>query len=172
MIVNQPIVGSMAPTPDTSSVLSPTTLKCSGALLSAQTAVARLIDNEAVAPLGQDSTIVDLLVRLDQASHNRLRAVELSGQLLLSPSHISRTIDRAEAAGFVKRGPDPDDRRASQVTLTIAGRKIVEQFAPRLEAAIDRVIGQILSDSEVDILVEFLNRIEAAARRPSTEDPS
>ncbi len=160
----------MAPSPDPSSVLAAATLKCSGALLSAQTALARLIDNEAVAPIGQDPTIVDLLVRLDQATHNRLRAIELSRQLLLSPSHISRTIDRAEEAELVERGPDPDDRRASQVTLTPAGRKVVEGFAPRFEAIIDRVIGQTLSDSEVDTLVDLLGRIEAAACQPCPED--
>ena len=89
---------------------------------SAQTALARLIETEAVEPTGHDPTTLDLLVRLDQAPGNRLRAIELSRQLLMSPSHISRTIDRAEAAGLVERGADPDDRRASQVVLTTRAR--------------------------------------------------
>lgn len=170
MIVNGPMLRCVAPTPDKPSALAATTLRCSGALLSAQTALARLIENEAVAPIGQDPTIVDLLVRLDQAPNHRLRAIELSRQLLLSPSHISRTLDRAEAAELVKRGPDPDDRRASQVTLTAAGYKVVERFAPRFEAIIDRVIAKTLSDSEADTLVELLGRIEAAACQPHPED--
>lgn len=153
-----------------SSVLAPATLRATGAMLSAQTAVGRLIENEAIEPIGQDPTVVDLLIRLDQAPQNRLRAIELSRQLLKSPSHISRTIDRAEAAGLVERGPDPDDRRASQVGLTIAGREVVEDFAPRLEAIVGRVIHQTLSADETDSLVELLGRIESAACEPCPDD--
>ena len=138
-------------------------------MLSAQIALGRLIENEAVAPTGEDPTTVDLLTRLDQAPESRLRAVELSRQLLLSPSHISRTIDKAEAGGLVVRGADPDDRRASQVTITTAGREVLGQFAPRLEAIIDRVIGQTLSKAEADTLIELLGRIQAAARDPFTD---
>ncbi|MEM7326845.1 MAG: MarR family winged helix-turn-helix transcriptional regulator [Actinomycetota bacterium] len=147
-------------------VLSADTLRVSGALLSAQTALGRLIDTDAVEPTGQDPTTVDLLVRLDQAPGHRLRAVELSRQLLMSPSHISRTIDRAEAAGLVERATDPDDRRASLVVLTAEGRRTLEDFAPRLEALIDRVIGETLTRAEADSLIELLGRIERASASP------
>lgn len=160
----------MARDPQPSATLDPATLRTSGAMLSAQTALSRLIDDEAVAPTGHDPTIVDLLTRLDQARDNRLRAVELSRQLLMSPSHISRTLDRAESAGLVKRGPDPDDRRASQVTITPKGRAVVKEFAPRLEAIIQRVIDETLSPAEADTLVELLGRVEAAACLPCPED--
>ncbi len=139
-------------------------------MLSAQTAVARLIDIEAVAPTGHDPTILDLLTRLDQAPDGRLRAVELSRQLLKSPSHISRTIDRAAAAGLVERSPDPEDRRASQVCLTPPGRDVVADFAPRLTAIVDRVIHQTLTADEVDLLVSLLGRVEDAACQPCPEE--
>ena len=158
---------SSSPNPN---VLDPATLRTSGALLSAQTALGRLIDIEAVAPTGHDPTIVDLLTRLDQAPENRLRAVELSRQLLMSPSHISRTIDRAEASELVERGPDPDDRRAAQVSMTSAGRAVVQDFAPRLENIIDRVVHDTLSQAEIETLVALLGRIEHAACQPCPED--
>ena len=154
----------------TDRVLSAASLRTSGAILAAHIALARLIDSEAVAPLGLDSTLVDLLVRLDQAPSHRLRAVQLSRQLLLSPSHISRMIDRAETSGLVERCPDPNDRRASQIVLTPAGRNVVYQFAPLLEAIIDRVIGQTLSAQEADTLVDLLGRIEATASEPGGRD--
>jgi DNA-binding MarR family transcriptional regulator len=163
----------MAQLPNPPTVLRAETLRVSGALLSAQTALARLIDTEAVEPTDQDPTTLDLLTRLDQAPGNRLRAIELSRQLLMSPSHISRTIDRAEASGLVERGVDPDDRRASQVILTNTGRGVLETFAPRLQTVIDRVIGQTLSDAEADLLVELLGRIQHAACEPCiAEEPA
>lgn len=145
------------------------TLRTSGALLAAQQALG-LLFSEGVRQIGQDPATVGLLVHLDQAPDNRRRAVEISRQLLLSPSHMSRTIDRAEAAGLVRRGVDPHDRRAALVTLTPAGRAVVERWAPTLEAIIDRVIRQTLSPHENDQLVEFLRRITAAASRPHPGD--
>lgn len=153
----------MAPEPTPASVFAPETLRESGALLATQTALGRLIDVEAVDPTGHDATILDLMVRLDQASGSRLRAVELSRQLHMSPSHISRTIDRAESAGLVRRERDPDDRRASLVVLTADGREALGEFAPRLQSIIDRVIGDTLTEREADTLVELLERIERAA---------
>lgn len=156
--------------PEETSVLSPESLRASGALLSAQTALAAMIHTVAVEPTGHDPTTLDLLVRLDQASDNRLRAIELSRQLLLSPSHISRTIDRAEASGLVERCADPHDRRASQVQLTQAGRELLRQFAPRLHTVIDHTIGQTLSDRETDVLVDLLDRIQQAACEPCPDE--
>ena len=132
-------------------------------MLSAQIALGRLIDRSAVAPTGYDPTLIDLLVRLDQAPGNRLRGVDLSRQLLLSPSHVSRMIDRAEAADLVRRSADPDDRRASRVTLTQRGRAVLADFAPRLEAVIEQVIHRNLLPAEAETLVELLGRIERAA---------
>lgn len=149
--------------PAESRILSPETLRPSGAMLSAQIALGRLIEKSAVAPTGYDPTLIDLLVRLDQASGNRLRGVELSRQLLLSPSHVSRMIDRAEAAGLVRRNPDPNDRRAAQVTLTHRGRAVLADFAPRLEAVIEKVIHSNLLPAEARVLVELLGRIQRAA---------
>jgi DNA-binding MarR family transcriptional regulator len=160
----------MARTPQTTSVLDPSLIRASAALLAAETALGRLIQTEAVAPTGYDPTVVDLLTRLDQAPGNRLRAVELSRQLLMSPSHISRTLDRAEDAGLVERGPDPDDRRASQVTLTAAGRVVVQDFAPRLVAIINRVVHENLSRAEIETLVDLLGRIETAACEPRPQE--
>jgi DNA-binding MarR family transcriptional regulator len=162
----------MASSTSHSSILSPTTLRTSGALLSAQTSLTRAIACDAVDPTGHDTTTIDLLVRLDQTRDNRLRAIELSRQLLLSPSHISRMIDRTEAAGLVEREADPQDRRATQIVLTDQGRQILAEFAPHLEAVIDRTIHRTLSPTEADTLVDLLGRIEQAANTSTaTEGP-
>lgn len=149
-------------TPETH-VLSPETLQTSGALLTAHTALSRSIQCDVVDPAGHDATVIDLLVRLDQAAGGRLRAVDLSRELLMSPSHISRVIDRAEHAGLVSRLADPTDRRASQVELTHEGREVLIDLAPRFEAVIDRVIDQTLTQDEAATLRNFLGRITRAA---------
>ena len=140
-------------------------LRASGALLAAQISLAGAIDREAVADTGLDSTTLDLLVRLELAPERRLRAVELCRQLQLSPSHVSRMLDRAEDAQLVQRQADPEDRRAKTVVLTMKGRDAVDGFAPRLHAVLDRVIHQILEPAEIKTLITYLERIEAATNQ-------
>jgi len=144
--------------------LDPERLRPSGALLAAQIALGSAIEHRAVSPTGQDPTTMDLLVRLELAAGQRLRAVDLCAQLMKSPSHVSRLLDRAEVSGLVTRQPDPDDRRANQVIITEAGKKLVATFAPDLMAVLNRVIYDSLSRSEIESLVESLARVEAAAR--------
>lgn len=150
--------------------LDPERLRPSETLLAAQMAMSAAIERCAVAATPHDPTTLDLLVRLDLAPDRRLRAVELCRQLSLSPSHVSRMLDRAEATGLVERGPDPDDRRASLVTITDAGDAAVRDFAPRLDAVVERVIHQALTEDEIADLVAYLDRIEAAARTCQTDD--
>lgn len=139
-------------------------LRPSGALLGAQLALGSAIERCAMDGLDHDPTTVDLLLRLYLEPENRLRAVDLCQQLVKSPSHISRILDRAEQAGLVSRSPDPGDRRASLVTLTDDGRAVVERFGPRLTAVLDHTIHRTLDPEEIDTLVELLERIEVAAR--------
>ena len=51
---------------------------------------------------------------------------------------MSRFVDRVEAAGCVRREPDPDDRRATQVTLTDDGVELLRKMWPVYAAGIER----------------------------------
>ncbi len=143
--------------------LDPHVLRPSGALLATQIALGAAIERHAVVASEHDATTLDLLTRLGFAGGDGLRAAELCHQLKLSPSHVSRMIDRAEAAGLVERRPDPADRRAKVVVLTDDGCREVDRFAPRLHAVLDQTIHRVLTGEEIDRLVEYLERIEAAA---------
>jgi DNA-binding MarR family transcriptional regulator len=48
-------------------------------------------------------------------------------QLMLSSGAMTNRIDRLEAAGLVRRLPDPNDRRGVIVALTAAGRRLVDR---------------------------------------------
>ena len=49
---------------------------------------------------------------------------ELVDQLCVQPATITKSLDRLEAAGFVQRRADADDRRVSRIYLTPAGRAL------------------------------------------------
>ena len=178
MIVNTTIVHDMELERETRSAngahLDAELLRPSAAMLGAQIALGAAIERGAVDGSGQDSTTVDLLLRLHLAPGQELRGVDLCEQLLLSPSHISRRLDRAERDGLVQRRPDPDDRRASRVRMTATGEAVIARFVPRLVGVLEQTIYRELDSYEVATLVELLDRVETAARTcpaaPGTEE--
>ena len=50
--------------------------------------------------------------------------------MVLSPTAMSRFVDRVEKAGYVRREPDPADRRALQVMLTDEGVELLRRMWP------------------------------------------
>ncbi len=143
-------------------MLDPAILRPSGAILGTQLGLAAEIESEAVPVTGLDPTILDLLVRLDLSPDRQARATHLCSELNLSAAHMSRTIDRAESDGLIERRTDPTDRRARIVTLTPAGDDVLGRFAPALHGVLRRVVHDVLTPQEIDVLVGLLERIRSA----------
>jgi DNA-binding MarR family transcriptional regulator len=55
-----------------------------------------------------------------------LRPSDLTGTLMLTSSGTTKRLDKLEEAGLIARGPDPDDRRAILITLTQAGKDLID----------------------------------------------
>jgi DNA-binding MarR family transcriptional regulator len=75
----------------------------------------------------------------------RLKPGELVGALVLSSGAVTNRIDRVEAAGLVKRLPDPDDRRGTLVALTVKGRTVVNEAVRAHLANEERLLGALSS---------------------------
>src|SRR3954470_8272156 len=69
----------------------------------------------------------DLLWTLYRAPGRRLRVNELAREVVLSPTAMSRFVDRAEAAGYVRREPDPDERRGLSDVARGAGAALLRR---------------------------------------------
>jgi DNA-binding MarR family transcriptional regulator len=134
-------------------------LRISGSILRAQSALEGLIADHAVARSSHDATTLDLLVRLQLSPQHQLRGVELCRQLDLSKSHVSRVVDRAESEGLVQRQADPDDRRAQQIVLTETGEEALLGFAPHLVEVLNQTLNSSLTEDEGDTLIGLLARV-------------
>lgn len=73
-----------------------------------------------------DRAAVALLRRL--ADSESLRPGELAARLAVEASHVTRQAQQLEKSGYVKRVPDPDDRRAQRIELTAEGRGAVARI--------------------------------------------
>jgi DNA-binding MarR family transcriptional regulator len=68
-------------------------------------------------------------------------------------------IDRVEAAGWVERRPDPDDRRVNRLYLTEAGRGLLAKAFPCQAADICRAFGR-LTEAELRQMHQWLEELD------------
>ena len=71
-------------------------------------------------------------------------------------------LDRLEARGLLRRTPDPDDRRNRVVTLTAAGRSLLEDCRAAIRALEDDLLAGLAPADRV-ALFTILERLAAPA---------
>jgi DNA-binding MarR family transcriptional regulator len=93
----------------------------------------------------------DVLAGLRDAPDGRLRQVELAERVLLSTSGLSRLLDRIVAGGLVERLSCPSDRRAYFISLTDAGREMLDRMWPVYARGIAEDFLPALGDNPCEI---------------------
>lgn len=92
-----------------------------------------------------------------------LRIGDLAGRLRISVGGASKLADRVVASGLLRRDPDPDDRRASRVALTLEGRRILAAASKSYEDEVDRILGSALEEADRRHMHALVVRLLAAA---------
>ena len=133
------------------------------AFLNAHAHVTRRISRDLVEAGLPDLSWYDVLWTLYRAPGRHLRVNELARGVVLSPTAMSRFVDRVEAAGYVTRDSDPDDRRALRVTLTEPGVELLRRMWPVYERGIEQHFVAQLGGAS-GRLRATLERIAASAR--------
>jgi DNA-binding MarR family transcriptional regulator len=105
-----------------------------------------------------DISAAQLIVLASVANKEADSAATLCKSISYDPGAMTRMIDRLEHKGLIRRSPNPDDRRATNLEITTAGRALY----PQLLAAKENVQAQLLrgfSEDEVRLLESLLNRM-------------
>jgi DNA-binding MarR family transcriptional regulator len=90
---------------------------------------------------------------------------ELARRLLVTKGNVCGLIDRMEAAGWVERRPDPEDRRANRIYLTDPGRSRLAGAVPDHRALVRETLGR-LDRAEMQALHDLLGRLEGDGPGP------
>jgi DNA-binding MarR family transcriptional regulator len=115
--------------------------------------------------LDMTSAQLQILGRIMKAEG--INQAQLAGLLDMEPITVSRHVDRMEAAGFLERRPDPDDRRMRNLYLTERGR---EQLPGMREIALKifEEAQEGLTEKERATLLKCLERLVLnLSRRPA-----
>jgi DNA-binding MarR family transcriptional regulator len=92
----------------------------------------------------------------------------LAEGLGVQPSTAMRMIDRLAAAGMVVRGTTPEDRRTTVISLTKAGRRVVDEATERRRAEIAEIVAA-MPEGQRDHLVAALRAFAEAGGEPPAE---
>lgn len=139
--------------------LSPTELAAWRGLLRLHSALIHQLDAELVAAHDLPLHSYEVLVCLADAPDRRLRMSELSRSVLLSPSGVSRLVDRLEAEGFVCRQRCDLDARGFWAELTDHGlAKLAAARATHL-AGVRRLFVSRLDQTELVQLARLWQRL-------------
>ena len=108
----------------------------------------------------------DVLMQLD-LNGGKLGLSELGATIMLSPSGLSKLIDRMEAAQLLRREPDPDDARSTYAVITPRGRKLVREARKSHHSWLERTFGDVLSDRDLADLIRIMRRLDSHHRTAS-----
>jgi DNA-binding MarR family transcriptional regulator len=101
-----------------------------------------------------------------------MRLRELTQQVLLVQSSVSRLVERMEARGLVTRSVPADDARGTLVTITAEGRRVQHEVGALHVQAIGRFVGEALDDEQQRELRGLLDALRSAQSRiPPLERP-
>jgi DNA-binding MarR family transcriptional regulator len=121
--------------------------------------VARLNRRLATAPGGLSHGLLMSLATV--AKRGPLRLAELAALEQVSAPSATRTVAELENRGLLKRGIDPDDRRAIRLEATPAGlHAILRARAARAEVVAEMLSG--LDASDIDAIAAALPALERA----------
>ena len=105
----------------------------------------------------------EVLIRLARTPEQRLRMTDLAAQTTLTPSGLTRAVDRMEDAGLVARQACPTDRRSTYAVLTKAGEERLMQALPVHVAHLEEVFDGLYTKRELATLSDLLRRLRDAA---------
>lgn len=117
---------------------------------------------ESVAEVEAAVTLPQLRVLVLASTGAPLSVAGVAGSLGVHPSNATRTVDKLVTSGYLDRQEDPSDRRLVRLTLTGAGRALVEAVNEHRRDAISRVL-EVMHPPARDELAASLEAFAAAA---------
>jgi len=120
----------------------------------------------------EETTIAQYRALVVLASRGPQRLVDLAGALAVTPSTAGRMCDRLVRKGLIRRHRARADRRAVQVSITAAGRDVVDQATARRRALIAAILARLPAGRQAAVAEALRAFAEAAGEIPDSRWPA
>jgi MarR family transcriptional regulator, 2-MHQ and catechol-resistance regulon repressor len=130
-----------------------------GLLFESAAGLRRVFQQRMEAEMSLSNQAFDVLIRLARTEGSELRMSELAGQTSLTPSGLTRSIDRLQEQGLVVRRVCPEDRRGAFAVLTPSGRALMDRAIPDHIAHVDEVLSDLFTADEEQTLAALLRKL-------------
>jgi len=138
------------------------------ALLEASRAMVALAVRS-LAGLDADVTLPQFRTLVVLAAHGPQRAVDVAAELGVNPSTGTRMCDRLVRKGLVRRARISGDRRVVRLTLTPAGRDLVNEVTRRRREELARIVAAIPPGGHATLVLTLRAFTVAAGELPDDE---
>ena len=140
-------------------VLHDERLTAAGLLFEANAGLVAALERKLADDCDLSSQWFELLLRLARSPGHRLRMCELANQVALSPSGLTRAVDRLVEARLVTREHCPEDRRVAYASLTAAGLERIEAAVPVHLEHLDEYFVGVLTPEELQQLSATMRKV-------------
>lgn len=130
-----------------------------GLLFESAAGLRRLFQRRLETERALSSQSFDVLIRLARTPGSELRMSELATQASLTPSGLTRSVDRLQDQGLVDRRVCPEDRRGAFAVLTPSGRELMDRAVPDHLAHINEVLNDVFTADEEATLAALLRKL-------------
>ena len=120
----------------------------------------------------EETTIAQYRALVVLASRGPQRMVDLAAALDVAPSTAGRMCDRLVRKGLIRRHRARADRRAVLVSVTAAGRVVVDQATARRRALIADILAKLPADAQRAVAEALRAFADAAGEVPDSQWPS
>lgn len=96
------------------------------------------------------------------ARHEQIQPTELATLTRITPQSMSQILTTMEQTGIIKKTPSKEDKRKVYISLSPAGRKLLEQTRYERDEWLKTTIEDTLTKEETDILakaIPILNKL-------------
>lgn len=106
---------------------------------------------------------------IEQSPDGRLRIGDLAWSLRITVGATSKLVDRMEATRLIRRELDVDDRRASRVALTDAGKQALVSASTTYTAELAAVLDATFTADEQQQMHTLVKRLLTTVDKEGTE---
>jgi DNA-binding MarR family transcriptional regulator len=129
--------------------------------LQTHAALAQRLDADLRAAHGLPLGEFEILLWLANGPCERMRMAALAASVPLSPSGVSRAVERLEGRGLVRRDRCREDRRGAYAVLTARGIALVQAAGATHAAGIRRFFLDRLGAEEREVLARIWDHLDA-----------